>query len=563
MAVQIPFPLPATGYALNSKIRVNLDFLVDKFNEFNSGTATWDRVAIGTANSLTGQLTFYNANNANYVTFQPGATSSSHTYTLPLALPSSTGVLQSASDGTLSWATTITSQLLFPSGTLGTPSIRAESNPDTGLNYRSTNNELALVYDGAKFLSYDNVGGLEITVADSSVAGKVLFAPGGYTKYMTHSLGTSVILTASSASSASYKSLLGTTNQITVAFNANDVTLSLPQAIATTSDVTFGSLTLGNGSDTSPSLRLRDGNTGIMSPATDQIGLVCDGARMATIANGLFFIQTDLQISGNAELTGAGATFEFNGATSGSVLLKAAATTTPYTFAFPADAGTADYVLKTDGSGNTSWVAQSSGANVALSNLAGVAINTSLVSDTNNTDDLGTSSIAWKDLYLAGSIKSGSNTAITVDTSGRVTKPNQPCFLVVGSGGSNDNVTGDGTTFTVEYGTEIFDVGSNFASNVFTAPVTGKYLFSFSVFLTDILSTHTERILTLVTSNRSYSLSLEYSLAEPVRGMSNTILADMDANDTAYVTITVSGSTKVVDSNKSSANMRFSGSLVN
>jgi hypothetical protein len=48
-----------------------------------------------------------------------------------------------------------------------------------------------------------------------------------------------------------------------------------------------------------------------------------------------------------------------------------------------------------------------SGASAALDNLSSVAINTSLVSDTNNTDDLGTSSIAWKDLYIAGNIHIG------------------------------------------------------------------------------------------------------------------------------------------------------------
>lgn len=45
-----------------------------------------------------------------------------------------------------------------------------------------------------------------------------------------------------------------------------------------------------------------------------------------------------------------------------------------------------------------------SGANTALSNLASVAINTTLVSDTNNTDDLGTSSFRWRTLYLSDSL---------------------------------------------------------------------------------------------------------------------------------------------------------------
>jgi hypothetical protein len=41
-------------------------------------------------------------------------------------------------------------------------------------------------------------------------------------------------------------------------------------------------------------------------------------------------------------------------------------------------------------------------ATKALSNLASVAINTSLVSDADNTDDLGTSTVEWKDLFIDG-----------------------------------------------------------------------------------------------------------------------------------------------------------------
>lgn len=40
------------------------------------------------------------------------------------------------------------------------------------------------------------------------------------------------------------------------------------------------------------------------------------------------------------------------------------------------------------------------GASTALDNLASVAINTTLVSDTDNTDALGTTAIAWSDLFL-------------------------------------------------------------------------------------------------------------------------------------------------------------------
>lgn len=50
-----------------------------------------------------------------------------------------------------------------------------------------------------------------------------------------------------------------------------------------------------------------------------------------------------------------------------------------------------------------------SGATPALDNLASVAINTTLVSDENNIDDLGTTDIKWKDLYLAGNLSDGTN----------------------------------------------------------------------------------------------------------------------------------------------------------
>lgn len=50
--------------------------------------------------------------------------------------------------------------------------------------------------------------------------------------------------------------------------------------------------------------------------------------------------------------------------------------------------------------GTTLDASASSGANTALSNLAAVAINTSLVSDTTNTDNLGSSTVLWATLFV-------------------------------------------------------------------------------------------------------------------------------------------------------------------
>ncbi|MBK9121515.1 MAG: hypothetical protein IPM16_00140 [Chloroflexi bacterium] len=50
--------------------------------------------------------------------------------------------------------------------------------------------------------------------------------------------------------------------------------------------------------------------------------------------------------------------------------------------------------------GDGSWqTAVGTGANTALSNLTSVAVNTSLISDTDNTDDLGTSAKKWRAAY--------------------------------------------------------------------------------------------------------------------------------------------------------------------
>ena len=53
--------------------------------------------------------------------------------------------------------------------------------------------------------------------------------------------------------------------------------------------------------------------------------------------------------------------FTLNGSTSGTTIVKANATAGSWTLTLPSSAGTNGYVLQTDGSGNTSWVAQSGG----------------------------------------------------------------------------------------------------------------------------------------------------------------------------------------------------------
>jgi len=98
-------------------------------------------------------------------------------------------------------------------------------------------------------------------------------------------------------------------------------------------------------------------------------------------------------------------TFSLAGGTSGVITLQTAAAAGTYTLTLPTTDGNASEFLQTDGSGVLTWaVPAGTGANTALSNLASVAINTSLVSDTDNTDDLGSSGVGWRTGYFATSV---------------------------------------------------------------------------------------------------------------------------------------------------------------
>lgn len=129
-----------------------------------------------------------------------------------------------------------------------------------------------------------------------------------------------------------------------------------------------------------------------------------------------------------------------------------------------------------------------------------------------------------------------------------ITKPNAPAFLAYNSA-SDTNQTGDGTAATVQFDTEIYDLGGDFASNTFTAPVTGKYHLCGTLLVTSMLAGHTSGYVNVVTSNRSYRVVQANPQAckdavSDIWCVNFSIDADMDAADTATVTVTISGSTK-------------------
>lgn len=116
------------------------------------------------------------------------------------------------------------------------------------------------------------------------------------------------------------------------------------------------------------------------------------------------------------------------------------------------------------------------------------------------------------------------------------------------------NVTGNGTPYTMIYGTKIKDTQNGFDSvSTYTAITTGRYSFSGAISLGGLVAgSHTRCQVNLVTSNRTYFLE-DFDLDNAKSSNDTHIVnwsvpgVDMDSNDTATVTIAVTGGALDVD----------------
>ena len=152
----------------------------------------------------------------------------------------------------------------------------------------------------------------------------------------------------------------------------------------------------------------------------------------------------------------------------------------------------------------------------------------------------------------------GTTAHMTFDANGIIVKPLQPCFSAT-SDTTNIPLT---TTTTIALSGERFDVGGNVDSNTFTAPVTGKYLFTYMFFVTQLDADHTGIDTAIKTSNKVYAQSFKPSVmfsADANFSISGSVLADMDASDTCFFTVYVQGGAQQTDIH---ADSQVSGVLI-
>ena len=128
---------------------------------------------------------------------------------------------------------------------------------------------------------------------------------------------------------------------------------------------------------------------------------------------------------------------------------------------------------------------------------------------------------------------------MTISSANEITMSSQPAFHVI-NGTDLPDITTNNTENTVKFDTESFDVNADFntTSFTFTAPVTGKYQFNVSLSVSQIDTAATQYLIRLNTSNRNYHLALDPEFGDDLLfPFSISALADMDASDTAIVTI--------------------------
>jgi len=178
--------------------------------------------------------------------------------------------------------------------------------------------------------------------------------------------------------------------------------------------------------------------------------------------------------------------------------------------------------------------------------------------------------LAGNDLEIRGSSGSlefyngaadgdSSDLAMKIDNAGIVTKPLQPAFCVKANIQNNMALN---SWQHILFANEIFDQNQDYASNTFTAPVTGKYQLQVSVRLDTIDSSTSYYQVRIATSNRAYHTicAMDRMSGDPSYWNFNiAVLADMDAGDTCQIQFIQAGGSQQTDIDGESY---FSGYLV-
>jgi len=146
-------------------------------------------------------------------------------------------------------------------------------------------------------------------------------------------------------------------------------------------------------------------------------------------------------------------------------------------------------------------------------------------------------------------VGNGGSTGLAISSAGEVNMAAQPAVFAYNSASDTD-VTGTGSATTVDFDTEVFDQNADFASDTFTAPITGRYLVNTGLTLEDLnAATATNMRIEIRASNRTTWVAVGQDLSADDSNISwgGSVILDMDATDTLTIALLVFGSSAVVD----------------
>jgi len=143
------------------------------------------------------------------------------------------------------------------------------------------------------------------------------------------------------------------------------------------------------------------------------------------------------------------------------------------------------------------------------------------------------------------------NSGLTVNKTGENVNTLQPAFLYHATGNTN-NVTGNGTDYTIAYNTKILDNRNNFDGTTFTAPTTGLYMFELSVQLANCKSdvNFDTGYVSFVSTSRTYLPFIINPYFAATNGgaltINSSVIAYLTSGQTMRSVITVLNAAKVI-----------------
>lgn len=157
------------------------------------------------------------------------------------------------------------------------------------------------------------------------------------------------------------------------------------------------------------------------------------------------------------------------------------------------------------------------------------------------------------------------NIQMKIDSAGHVTMPNQSAFNAILSG--HITISTLNAYNTLVFGTERFDQNGDYntSDGTFTAPVTGRYLLTTSLYLFNSLDSAAQYYyLNLETSNETVDVYFETSnfLNADTNGynMQASVITDLSASDTAKVKMYQAGGS--AQTQIAGGHSHFSGALI-